>query len=160
MFRFRPRDIPGPNTLAARGNRLVTLAYRLRGITLLELMIVTIIIGILAAAAYPDYREFTARAVRSEAKAKLLEVATNQERFYLHANRYGSLTELGYAVPLLTESGAYTVSIPIRDADNFTALASYNRSDIEFDRCASFSLDGRGHKSSTGSIRNCWTDQR
>lgn len=132
----------------------------MRGVTMMELMIVVVIVGILMAIAFPNYQEFTARAKRTEAKALLLEVAANQERFYLNANRYGTVAELGYAVPLITDSGSYTVTIPANDASNFTATADYNHSGSEFDRCSSFSIDGRGNKLSTGSISNCWTDQR
>ena len=133
---------------------------RMRGVTLLELMIVVVIIGILATVAYPNYREFAARAKRTEAKALLLEIAANQERFYLNANRFGTLAELGYAVPLVTDSGSYTITIPSNDASNFTATASYNHGGSELARCTSFTIDGRGDKSSVGSLGNCWTDQR
>ncbi len=133
---------------------------RILGITLMELMVVVVIVGILAAIAYPNYREFAARAKRTEAKALLLEIAANQERFYLNANRYGTLVELGYATPLTTDSGSYTVTVPANDASNYTATADYNFSGSEFDRCSSFTIDGRGNKTSAGSIGNCWTEQR
>jgi type IV pilus assembly protein PilE len=133
---------------------------RMRGITLMELMIVVVIVGILAAIAYPNYREFAARAKRTEAKALLLEIAANQERFYLNANRYGTVAELGYATPLITPSGSYTVTIPANDASGYTATAAYNFTGSEFDRCSSFTIDGRGAKTSAGTIGNCWTDQR
>lgn len=137
-----------------------TFANRMRGVTLMELMIVVVVIGILTAIAYPNYREFAARAKRTEAKALLLEIASNQERFYLNANRFGSLAELGYTDPLTTDSGSYTVTIPLNDASNFVITASYNDSGREYDRCSSFTIDGRGNKTSVGSIGNCWTDQR
>ncbi len=60
----------------------------MRGITLLELMIVVVIISILTAIAYPNYREYVTRAKRTEAKAALLQIATQQERFYLQNNTY------------------------------------------------------------------------
>jgi len=135
-------------------------ANTMRGVTLMEVMIVIVVIGILTAIAYPNYREFTARAKRTEAKALLLEIASNQERFYLNANRFGTLTELGYADPLTTDSGSYTVTIPLNNASNFVVTAAYNHSGSEFDRCSSFTIDGRGNKTSLGSIGNCWTDQR
>jgi type IV pilus assembly protein PilE len=138
----------------------MNLVRKMRGITLLELMVVVVIIGILTAIAFPNYREFVARAKRTEAKALLLEIATNQERFYLNANRYGTLLELGYADPLVTDTGSYTVTIPVNDAGNFTVSAAYNHTDSEQARCTTFTLDGRGNKTSTGSIGNCWTDQR
>ena len=70
---------------------------KMRGITLLELMIVVMIVGVLAAIAYPNYRDAAARAKRNEAKAALLQIATNQERFYLNNNTYtNDMTQLGF----------------------------------------------------------------
>ena len=66
------------------------LMHTMRGITLIELMIVVVIIGFMAVIAYPNYREFAARAKRNEAKAALLQIATNQERFYLQNNTYAA----------------------------------------------------------------------
>jgi len=58
----------------------------MRGVTLAELMIVVVVVGILASVAYPSYRQYAARAKRTEAKAALLQIATMQERFYLQNN--------------------------------------------------------------------------
>ena len=132
----------------------------MRGVTLMELMIVVVVIGILTAVAFPNYQEFTARAKRTEAKSMLLEIAANQERFYLNANRFGTLAELGYADPLISDSGNYTIEIPNNDAATYTVTASYNHGGNEFDRCSEFSLDALGNKASVGSLDNCWNDQR
>ena len=71
---------------------------QMSGVTLIELMIVVVIVAILAAVSYPNYREFTARAKRNEAKAALLQIATNQERFYLQNNTFTKdLTTLGFS---------------------------------------------------------------
>ena len=74
----------------------------MRGVTLIELMIVVVIVAILAAIAYPNYREFSARATRNEAKAALLKAATNQERFYLQNNAFS--TDLMSLVSVPTRS--------------------------------------------------------
>ncbi len=132
----------------------------MRGVTLLELMIVVVIIGILTAVAFPNYQAFAARAKRTEAKAILLEIASNQERFYLNANRFGTLAELGYPDPLITNSGSYTVTVPNNDASGFTASAAFNKTGSELGRCSDFSIDSLGNKTSHGSLSNCWTDQR
>lgn len=132
----------------------------MRGITLMELMIVVVIVGILATVAYPNYREFAARAKRTEAKALLLEIAANQERFYLNANQFGDNTALGYDDPEITGSGSYSVRITANDASDFTAVATYLKGGSEQARCTDFTIDGRGNKTSNGSIGNCWTDQR
>ena len=132
---------------------------KMRGVTLLELMIVLVILGIIVAFAYPNYRDFTDRAKRNEAKAILLEIAQNQERFYLQNDRYGTLAELGYASPLNTDSGAYTVTIPANDANNFTATAAYQLGGNEAGKCASFTIDGRGTQTSAP-LADCWTRTR
>jgi type IV pilus assembly protein PilE len=131
----------------------------MRGVTLLELMIVVVIVGILAAVAYPSYRDSVDRAKRNEAKALLLEIAQNQERYYLQNNSYGSLVQLGYANPQFTDSGAYAVTIGGPDANNFTATASWQLGGRESGRCNTFSLDGRGTKTSAP-LADCWTRTR
>lgn len=143
---------------------MLTKYYRqMRGITLLELMIVVVIIGILAAVAYPNYRDFADRAKRNEAKAILLEIAQNQERFYLQNSRYGNLVELGYGGPTVdTPTGAYTVVVgPFPDfASNFSAVANYNLGGTEAGKCQWFSIDGRGTKMSGDGFNDCWTRTR
>ena len=85
---------------------------KMQGITLLELMIVVVIIGILTTIAFPNYRDFVARAKRAEAKAALLKIATNQEKFYLQNQRFGTLVELNYAaLTIPSESGTYTLTV-------------------------------------------------
>jgi type IV pilus assembly protein PilE len=145
--------------LRDRQTELRSMARKMRGVTLMELMIVVVIVGILAAIAYPNYRDFAARAKRNEAKAILLEIAQNQERFYLQNSRYGSLAELGYASPLDTDTGSYRVTIPGADAVNFTAQALYLLGGNEAGKCLTFTIDGRGAKGS-GPLADCWTRTR
>ena len=136
--------------------------HHMRGITLLELMIVVVIIGFLAVIAYPNYREFAARAKRNEAKAALLKIATNQERFYLQNNTFTcDMTELSFtaAAGFVTDSGSYTVDVTACNAANFTAQAAYNLGGTEAGKCGMFQIDGRGAKASNPDT-NCWTRTR
>ena len=57
-----------------------------RGFTLIEMMVVVAIIAILAAVAYPSYRDSVARGRRSDAKAVLTEAAQWVEREYTRSN--------------------------------------------------------------------------
>jgi type IV pilus assembly protein PilE len=139
--------------------------HRMRGITLIELMIVVVVIGIMAAIAYPNYREFAARAKRNEARAALLQIATNQERFYLQNNTYTcDMTRLGFAAAnnFVTESGTYTVDVTACNADNFTAQAVFNvPGDPEAGKCGTFLINGRNVKTSLPDPPgDCWTRTR
>ena len=138
----------------------------MRGITLIELMIVVVVLSILAAVAYPNYQEFAARAKRNEARAALLRLATNQERFYLNNNVFTQdLTALGFSstdggATSVTETGYYSVRINSADATNFTATATYlPPGGSEPSKCLTFTIDGRGQKGS-GPDGDCWTRTR
>jgi len=129
---------------------------------MIELMIVVVIIGILAAVSYPSYREFSARAKRNEAKAALLKAATNQERFYLQNNQFSAdLNQLGFSdSPYTTDTGSYVVTVAAAvPAANFTVTATYQPDDAESLKCNVFTIDGRGVKTS-GPDTNCWTRTR
>lgn len=131
------------------------------GVTLMELLIVVVIIGILTAIAFPNYREFVTRAKRNEAKAALLKCATNQEKFYLQNQAFSvSLVELGFSAPFKTDSDTYqlTVSAP-NPASDFTCTATYLVGDGEALKCNTFTIDGRGGKTSTP-YADCWTRKR
>lgn len=134
----------------------------MRGVTLMELMIVVVIVGILATIAYPNYRDFATRAQRTEAKSMLLQVSTMQERFYLQNNSYTTdLTVLGFANAAnhVSDSGAYLLNVTAADANDFTAVAVYLNADAEAGKCATFQIDGRGAKTSAP-LADCWTRTR
>ena len=61
---------------------------KLRGVTLIELVVVVTIVGILTAIAYPNYVEYVKRGNRAEARSVLLEDAQILERNFTTANRY------------------------------------------------------------------------
>ncbi len=134
----------------------------MRGITLIELMIVVVVISILATVSYPSYREFTARAKRNEAKAALLQIATNQERQYLQNYEFTTdLTTLGFPTTpsFTTATGSYEIRIPSADAANFTATATYQLGGTEGAKCNVFTITGAGVKTSSPDP-DCWTRTR
>jgi type IV pilus assembly protein PilE len=134
----------------------------MRGFTMVELMIVVIVVSILATLSYPSYREFVARAKRNEAKAALLQIATNQERAYLQNNIFTQdLQALGFATTpvFTTASGSYDITIPNADAANFTATATYKLGDAEAGKCSVFTIDGAGVRTSAPDT-DCWNRTR
>ena len=132
------------------------------GVTLIELMIVVVVISILAAVAYPNYQEFTARAKRNEARSALLRLAVNQERFYLNNNTFTQdLTQLGFGTTPTadTETGYYRIRVTAANASNYTATATYLQGGGEALKCLTFTIDGREVKTSAPDT-NCWERQR
>jgi len=136
---------------------------RMAGVTLLELMAVVTVIGILGMIALPSYRQYVMRAQRTEAKTALLQLQTNQERFYLANHTYGgtaNLAALGFPTGK-TENGTYALTIAGADANTYTATAtpvSGARIDMTLDAaCASLSVTAQGVKTATGSSpTTCW----
>ena len=64
-----------------------------RGFTLIEVMIVVVIIGLLAAIAYPSYTAYVERGLQREAQGQIVELASALERyrsknFYLNCRSF------------------------------------------------------------------------
>lgn len=135
---------------------------RMRGVTLMELMIVIVVIGILASIAVPSYRSYLLRAQRTDAMSALLRVAAAQEKFYLQNNTYAATALLDDAPPAGlgisgTENGWYTLTISGADltqAFTATATAVAGGAQAADTHCASFSLTSAGQKTATNS--DCW----
>jgi type IV pilus assembly protein PilE len=137
---------------------------RQHGVTLIELMVVVVVIAILAMVAVPSYRQYSIRAQRTEAKTALLQLATNQERFYLQNNTYtNNLAALGFPGGL-SENGVYTLNVPLANAQTFQATATptpgggINGREMTSDaECAQFNLNAQGLKTANPDPNNaCW----
>jgi type IV pilus assembly protein PilE len=140
----------------------LTTRFRIRGVTLMELMIVIVVIGILASIAVPSYRSYVVRAQRTDAMSALLRVAAAQEKFYLQNNTYAATALLDDAPPAGlgingTENGWYALAVSSTDLTrNFTITATPVAGGAQANdtHCASFSLTSAGAKSATNT--DCW----
>ena len=139
-------------------------AGRIAGLTLIELMVVLLIVGILAAVAVPSYRQYVIRAHRTEAKTALLRLAANQERHYLQNNTYtDDLALLGFGTGV-SDNGVYTLSVPIADTTTYQAIAvptpggGLNDVDMSQDgACARFTIDSAGQRGAFPDLDGtCW----
>jgi len=133
-----------------------------RAFTLIELMIALAVLAILATIAIPSYRSYVLRTQRTDARAALLRLQANEEKFFLQNNAYtDSLPALGMTET--SEHGLYRTAITLTAGGmGYTALTTAvpglgQDDDI---KCASFSIDQSGTSSATGSATNpgeyCW----
>ena len=87
---------------------------RVRGFTLMELMIVVVVVGILAAIALPAYTDQVRKSNRSAAQQFLQDLANRNERYRLDARAYtDSITTLGYSATPGEVVNNYTVAVAI-----------------------------------------------
>lgn len=61
---------------------------KLQGFTLIEVMVVVVIVGILAAIAYPSYQDSVRKAKRAEGRAALMQLMQQEERYYSQNTTY------------------------------------------------------------------------
>lgn len=148
--------------MKAKVNRCSDHAY-MKGVTLIELMVVIVIVGILASIAVPSYRNYVIRAQRTDAMSALLRVTAAQEKFYLQNNTYASNALLDDAPPAGlgitgTENGWYTLAITTTNglARDFTVTATpvSGGPQASDSHCASFSITSTGAKAATNA--DCW----
>lgn len=64
-----------------------------RGFTLVEIMVVVVILGVLAATIIPQFRGTTTDAKIGTARSNLAEIESALERFYIHLDRHPSNEE-------------------------------------------------------------------
>lgn len=135
---------------------------KMRGVTLVELMVVVVVLGILAIIAYPGYQEFVARAKRTEAKAALLQIANKQEAYYLSNSTYTTdMTKLGFrwSAAHVTDSGAYSVTVTAAGPNDYTVVATYLLGGKEATKCLTFNINAALMTTSAPSP-TCWINVR
>lgn len=63
-------------------------SHRNKGFSMIELMIVVVIVGILAAIAVPSYRNYVIKGSRAAVQTELIKLASLQEKIYLNSSAY------------------------------------------------------------------------
>lgn len=130
-----------------------------RGFTLMEILITLVLVGIVAAVAYPSYQSTLMKSRRSDAKSGLLAGAQALERFFTERGTYvGATLGSDGIYPSTSTNGYYTLSLASQSATAFSLKATPTGVQSG-DACGSFTYDQTGTKGISGGsldAASCW----
>jgi type IV pilus assembly protein PilE len=141
-----------------------------RGFTLIELFIVVMIIGVLAAIAYPGYAEYTRGARRAEARAAIMQIIQLQERRFTQNNAYqasfpGTPAPAGWETKVGNPTNPFynitwVTTVGVAPTPSVVTVRATPASAFSDAKCNIFQMDTLGNKTVVGaaeSAAQCWS---
>jgi type IV pilus assembly protein PilE len=125
---------------------------KMKGFTLIEVMIVVAVLAILATIAVPSYQGTIRKTKRAEAKGALLENVLRLERCYTVSSTYIDCAGVNLGN---TEKGYYTIAFDATPTQTTYILSATAVGGQANDTdCAEFNINEKGVKTATSA--NCW----
>lgn len=126
-----------------------------RGFSLIELLIVVVILGILAAIVYPNYRSSVEKGRRSDGYAALAADQATLERCYTQYFAYNN-ANCPTSFPN-SQQGNYSIAVSNQSATTYTLTATAIGGQASDTACATIGIDQANQKYSNGQVSNtCW----
>ncbi|MDL2198430.1 type IV pilin protein [Halopseudomonas aestusnigri] len=95
-----------------------------KGFTLIEVMITVVIVAILAAIAYPSYRQYIIRSDRAAAQSVMMDIANREQQFLMANRAYASkatVTASGFSLDSgLASKYDWDITVGTDDVPAFT----------------------------------------
>lgn len=137
---------------------------------MIELMIVVVIIGILAAIGYPSYRGYVVRTQRGVAKSTMTQVLDRQAQFFVDNKAFATdLTNLGFGtnpfaidrkgkeITTSATDRTYNIQLSGASATSFTLEAVPQlKQATEDSACGTLSITNEGVRAASGTGTKCW----
>ncbi len=130
-----------------------------KGFTLVELLITLVILGLLAAIAYPTYSGHVTKVRRSDAQIALQDLAMRMESYYAENNSYQNATLAKLHIDATTPQGFYNLAITQTTVNTYFLVAKPIGVQAQKDNlCGSLTLNELGQKgqSGKGTQAECW----
>ena len=112
-------------------------------------MIAVVIVGILAAVAFPSYQNYIVKSNRAAAQAFMVDAASREKQYLLDARAYlavadnAAFTNLGMTVPSdVSKHYAIAISAPAATPPSFTITATPTSSQQTADGALTLTSDG------------------
>lgn len=147
-----------------------------KGFTLIEMMVVIVIIGIIAALAYPSYQRYIMRAHRVDARNMLQEIAQRLEQNFSATRRYDQdnkstpdtiddamLAAWGMSQSPSSGDVRYNISFSVVPTETTYTLQAVPVGAQADDECGTFTLNQSNLKTADGEggraeiSRRCWS---
>ena len=128
-----------------------------RGMTLIELLIVVAIVGILAAIAGPAWNDQVIKSRRADARNTLLAAQIEQEQYRANNLTYAtSMSAMGMGSFDSTWRDYYRVEVVSADTTGFLITATPNGNQANDSTCNVFAVRQTGPEHSGYAALSCW----